>query len=91
MRHIAQDMRGIPLWLLREDLEELGGAAESAAENTAEAVVRGAGWQVRLTRLEPLRLGSLAIGQVRVELEIEDALADDFVARFAKKTMRAGG
>lgn len=89
MRQITQDMRGIPLWLLREYLEELGGTAEDAAEATA--VVRGAGWQARLNRLEPLRLGSLAIGQVRVELEIEEALADAFVARFAKKTMRAGG
>ncbi len=85
MRYIAQDMRGLPLWLLREYLEEMGGAAEG------ESLVRGAGWQVRLTRLEPLRLGSLAIGQVRVELEIEEPLADEFVARFAKKTLRAGG
>lgn len=85
MQVIAQDMRGIPLWLLREYLEELGGVADG------EELVRGAGWQARLTRLEPLRLGSLAIGQVRLELEVEDAQAQDLVARLAKKTLRAGG
>lgn len=89
MRTIAQDMRGIPLWLLREYLEELGGVTEGEAEGAA--LVRGAGWQAQLTRLAPWQLGALSIGQVRVELEIEDDLAEAFVARLAKKTMRAGG
>ncbi|MBP7693963.1 MAG: DUF1952 domain-containing protein [Anaerolineales bacterium] len=85
MQTIVHEMRGIPLWLLREYLEEMGGVADG------EERLAGAGWRVQLTRLEPLRIGSLSVGQVRVALEIEDHLADDFQKRFAKKTLRAGG
>lgn len=84
MPTIIHDMRGIPLWLLREYLEEMGGAA------TNEEQVIGEGWRVRLTRLEPFRLGSLEVGQVRVEIEVEAAREAEFMERFAKKTLRAG-
>ncbi len=85
MPTIVHDMRGIPLWLLREYLEEMGGAATSADEITGE------GWRVRLTPLEPFRLGSLEVGQVRLEIEVDEAREADFRERFAKKTFRAGG
>lgn len=85
MQTIAQDLRGIPLWLLREYLQEMGGVADG------EAWVRGDGWAAHLERLEPYRIGSLAIGQVRVVLQAEDRLADDLVFRLGRKTLRAGG
>lgn len=84
MATFVREMRGIPLWLLREYLQELGGTAID------EHLVRAEGWSVRLTRLEPFRLGSLEVGQVRLDMEIEEPLVDDFLRRFDTKTLRAG-
>lgn len=84
MPTLVREMRGIPFWLLREYLEELGGVAQG------EDVVAAPGWRVRLQRMEPFRLGSLAVGQVRLEMHLDDQVADDFLERFAKKTLRAG-
>jgi len=77
-------MRGIPFFLLREYLEELGGEA------TSETRVEGPGWWAELEKMEPFRLGSLSVGQTKVTLEIEDHLVDDFMERFSLKTLRAG-
>jgi hypothetical protein len=85
MPSLVHEMRGIPMWLLHEYLQELGGTARG------DDLVEAPGWRVRLTRLEPFRLGSLAVSQVRLEMEIDDHLAEDFLERFAKKTLRAGG
>ncbi len=84
MRHIVREMRGIPFFLLREYLEELGGKAVS------EDRVEGSGWSVRLTRMEPFRLGSLSVGQTCLEIQIEENQADEFMERFSMKTLRAG-
>jgi Domain of unknown function (DUF1952) len=84
MREIVREMRGIPFFLLREYLEELGGTALSDDQ------VQGPGWSVKLVRMEPFRLGSLSVGQTRLEMKIEDDQVDDFIERFGKKTLRAG-
>jgi hypothetical protein len=46
---------------------------------------------VELCRLEPFRLGSLEIGQTRLEIQIEDHAVDEFIKVFGQKTLRAGG
>ena len=84
MQTLVREMRGIPLWLLREYLEEMGGTAVD------DHFVQATGWNVRLTRLEPFRLGSLEVGQTRLEIEIEDQRVAEFMAQFDKKTLRAG-
>lgn len=84
MQTIVREMRGIPFFLLREYLEELGGTAVS------DERVEGPGWSVDLTRMEPFRLGSLQVGQTRLVIQIEEHLIDDFMERFGKKTLRAG-
>lgn len=84
MQKIVREMRGIPLFLLREYLEELGGTALSDEQ------VQGPGWSVKLSRMEPFRLGSLSVGQTLLEIEIEDHLVDEFMERFGRKTLRAG-
>ena len=84
MQTLVREMRGIPLWLLREYLQEMGGTAID------DHLVQADGWQVRLTRTEPFRLGSLVVGQTRLDIEIEDQLVDPFMQQFAKKTLRAG-
>ncbi len=84
MQTIVREMRGIPLWLLREYLQEMGGTAID------DGLVRADGWSVRLTRMEPFQLGSLAVGQTQLDIEIEAQLVDAFLEAFAKKTLRAG-
>ncbi len=83
-RRIIREIRGIPFFLLREYLVELGGTSTSGAR------VRGPGWQAALERMEPFRIGSLSVGQTRMILEIEDHLAEEFLERFELKTLRAG-
>ena len=43
-----------------------------------------------ISSIEPFRLGSLEIGQTRLEIKIEDDLVDDFFEQLNKKTLRAG-
>jgi hypothetical protein len=83
-RTIIREMRGIPFFLLREYLQDLGGTA------TGEDRVEGPGWSAHLEKMEPFRLGSLAVGQTRLTIEIDDEIADEFMARFELKTLRAG-
>ncbi len=79
-----KEIHGIPLWLLREYLEELGGTAVS------DTKITGAGWEVNLTKLPPREVGSLRVGQVEVAFSGEEAPLNHLKAQFQKKTMRAG-
>jgi hypothetical protein len=78
-------MRGIPFFLLKEYLQEMGG------EEVEENFIKGEGWTVRLEKMEPFRLYSLSVGQTRLTVELEEEIAEDFIERFRKKTLRAGG
>lgn len=84
MQIIVQEMRGIPYFLLIEYLQELGGRL------VGENLITGDGWNAHLERMEPFRIGSLAVGQTRIIMELEDPIAKDFQERFLKKTLRAG-
>jgi hypothetical protein len=84
MQTIVREIRGIPFFLLQEYLEELGGVSKG------EGLVEGNGWKARLDRMEPFRLGSLSVGQTRIEIQIEEQLADEFMRQFNLKTIRAG-
>ncbi len=80
----VEEIHAIPLWLLREYLEEVGGTAVS------DTRVEGAGWTADLVKLAPRQVGSLRVGQVKITLRGRpDALAS-LQTRLAKKTMRAG-
>ena len=84
MQTFVREMCGIPYFLLKEYLQELGGHL------VGENLVVGDGWKVGLERIEPYRIGSLVVGQTRLTMELEDRIADDFQERFFKKTLRAG-
>ena len=84
MQTIVREMRGIPLWLLREYLQEMGGTVVD------DHFVQADDWNVRLTRLEPFRLGSLEVGQIRLDIAIDQDSVDEFTVAFDKKTLRAG-
>lgn len=85
MQTIVREMRGIPYFLLKEYLQEMGGTLEE------ENFVRAEGWSVRLERMEPFRIGSLSVGQTRLTIEMEDPVVESFMTQFGKKTLRAGG
>lgn len=85
MQTIVREMRGIPYFLLKEYLQEMGGTLEN------ENFIRAKGWSVSLERMEPFRIGSLSVGQTRLTIEIEEHLVESFLAEFGKKTLRAGG
>ena len=85
MQTLIREMRGIPFFLLKEYLIEMGG------EEVDENHIQGLGWSVEISKMEPFRLGSLSIGQTRLEIQIEDDKVDDFLTIFGKKTLRAGG
>jgi Domain of unknown function (DUF1952) len=85
MQNITREMRGIPYFLLKEYLQELGGSL------VEENLIRGDGWSVHLERMAPFRIGSLEVGQTRLIMELEDHVAEDFNQRLFKKTLRAGG
>ena len=85
MQTLVREIRGIPGFLLKEYLQEMGGTL------VEENLVQGDGWRVRLERMEPFRLGSLEVGQTRLTMELEERIAEDFEGRFLKKTLRAGG
>lgn len=80
----SRQIRGIPLWLLREYLEELGGTAVS------ETQVVGDGWTITLAKMEPFAIGSLRVGQVMMEIQGEDEAIARLNPKLEKKTMRAG-
>lgn len=85
MQTISREIRGIPFFLLKEYLQEMGG------EVAQDDLIQSPGWIVHLHRMEPFRLGSLEVGQTRLKIRIEDNLVDDFFEQLNKKTLRAGG
>lgn len=84
MAQQSEEIHAIPLWLLREYLEEIGGTAVS------DTHVEGDGWTAVLTKLAPRQIGSLRVGQVKIEFEGEPDALTQMQQQFYKKTMRAG-
>ncbi len=82
---INQIITGIPLWLVQEYIEELGGRLGS------DGWLRGEGWQARLTQVEDQRVGSLRVGRVGLELEGQAPALESLQAALNKRLLRAGG
>ncbi len=80
---LAQTFGALPPWLLERYLEEWGGVKEG------EGAYRLPGARVRFREVEPLRVGSLAIPQLQVEVEGEAAEA--WFHRIAFAASRGGG
>lgn len=84
MQTIIREMRGIPFFLLKEYLQEMGGV------EVEEDFITGDGWSVRLEKLEPFRFHSISVGQTRLTVKLEERAAEKFLETFGKKTLRAG-
>ncbi len=81
----VQEMCGIPIWLLQKYLTELG------AEENGKNMVIGNGWKANLYQMEDFQIGSLVVGQVRIELEADPEVWKDLKLKLEKKLLRAGG
>ena len=80
-----REVRGIPLWLMREYIEEAGG------KKIDDGLVEGAGWTVRLTQLEDFTIGSLSVGEIRIEMEGTEKGLAEIRTILEPKLLRAGG
>jgi hypothetical protein len=76
---------GIPLFLMKKYLVDLG------AVEQPENIMVGPGWQATLRKAEPVRLGSLKIGRIEMELSGEEAAMEAMQERLHLKTLRGGG
>ena len=76
---------GIPLWLMREYMVELGG------QQVADDAVNGDGWQAHLTKVEDFQLGSLRVGRVHLRVHGDAQALQTLRPALEKKLVRAGG
>lgn len=85
MSEFTADIRSIPLWLLREYLEQLGGVV------TQSGRIEGAGWTACLTRIDDYQIGSLRVGQVRLDVVGDSAAVARLRELLEPKLIRGGG
>jgi len=83
VRHV-REARGVPLWLVRDYLVEMGGRADGDT-------VEGDGWTARLGQLDDFEVGSLKVGQIRIELEADEETMARLREELERKLLRAGG
>jgi hypothetical protein len=76
--------RGIPLKIFQDYLIDLGGRPAE------DGLMVGPGWQARLERVEDFQIGSLRVGQVKVEFEGQPEVLDSLLAQLERKLLRAG-
>jgi hypothetical protein len=70
--------------LLQEYLQSLGGEVE-------EGHLCGQGWEAWIEKIEPYRIGSLAVGRLKLILEGEEAVLQPLLEKLDWKTLRGGG
>jgi len=78
-------VRGIPLWLLQEYLQEMGGISQGYGR------VDTPYWSARLTQMDDFQIGSLRVGQVEIKIEGEAEAMHQLQLVLEKKLLRAGG
>jgi hypothetical protein len=76
---------GVPLWVMKKYLADLGGA------ETSENIIIGEGWQAVVSKAEPARIGSIVVGRIDVELSGDEAAIEMLLEKLHWKTLRGGG
>ena len=79
------DYYGIPLWLMKDYLCQLGAA------ETAENVLVGEGWHAELRKADLRHIGSLRVGGTTVVFSGEPDLLAALFEQLHWKTLRGGG
>jgi hypothetical protein len=85
MTEFTRVIKCIPKWLLAEYMEEIGGKSDG------DGRVTGDGWVAQFEQIEPYRIGSLCVGQVRMTIEGEPEAIDQLMVSLGPKFLRAGG
>ncbi len=80
-----REIRGVPMWVVREYRKQLGG------QSKADGWLQGVGWKARLTPLDDYQIGSLRVGQVRLELQGDAKAVAEVRDALEKRLLRAGG
>jgi hypothetical protein len=79
------DVHALPMRLVKEYLQELGG------QIIAEDQVTGPGWVVKLQKVEDFQLGSIRLGCLHLELEADPETMATFLPALERKLQRGGG
>lgn len=85
MQHYSRELRSLPIWLLGEYLQEVG------AQPVGGWAYQGEGWQAQIVQLEDFVIGSLRVGQVRLDWQGDDRAQQLVWPLIEQKLMRAGG
>lgn len=80
-----REIRGIPKFLLKEYLAEMGGKIVD------DVRVESTNFTVVFEPMEPFKLGALEVGQNRLIIQVTPQWKDEFFRQFSQKTLRAGG
>jgi hypothetical protein len=85
-------LRGIPRWLLRGYLEDLGARLHPEISPVPDQdSLMADGWQARLTQLDDYRIGSLSSGQVELVVTGEPSAVEAMLKRLEPRLFRGGG
>jgi hypothetical protein len=82
---VEHDYYGVPLWLMKEYLAQLGG------REVSEDVIEGEGWRAELRKAERRHIGSLSVGGATAVFFGEQEILDALFEKLHWKTLRGGG
>jgi hypothetical protein len=85
LKQFLFELRSMPGWLIEEYLLELGG---KLAENNW---ILGSGWKASIEKMSDFQIGSLRVGQVRLEWWGDENAILNILPVLEQKLMRAGG
>ena len=78
-------IRAVPRWLLEGYLVDAGGRA------AGDGRVDGDGWSATLTQVDDFVIGSLRIGEVRLDIDGEEDAVAGLLAALEPRLVRGGG
>lgn len=81
----VHDYYGVPLWLMKSYLADLG------AHEVDDAVMEAEGWRAELSKAPVKRIGSLAVGGTTATFSGDPAALTAMFEQLHWKTLRGGG
>ncbi len=76
---------GIPMFVMGKYLTDLG------AVETGENIFVGDNWRAVISKGEPVKIGSLQVGRIDVEVSGDEAAIEELLEKLHWKTLRGGG
>lgn len=82
---VEHDYYGVPIWLMKEYLTQLGGGEIEAD------VIEGDGWRAEVRQAARRHIGSLSVGGATVTFTGAQSTLDALFEKLHWKTLRGGG